>query len=110
MFSRCFCYAETGEKIFGWDWFRDADKMSCKCSRQRYRAERAGRLDVTLHCLPNGNFEALQCDMGICWCADEQNGFVKPDTFAVPESLWTFLPCCKFLTISFSLMKTSNNV
>lgn len=83
--------------------------MTCKCSRQRYRAERVGRLDVTLHCLPNGNFEALQCDMGICWCADEQNGFVKPDTFAVPESLWTFLPCCKRRNyVTLLLMKTSN--
>lgn len=93
---RCFCYAASGEKIFGWEWWKDADNMTCKCSRQRYTAERSGRLDVTLHCLPNGNFEALQCDMGICWCADEQSGFIQPDTVAVPDNLWTFLPCCKF--------------
>lgn len=93
---RCFCYSEKGDKIFGWEWWKDADNMTCKCSRQRYRAERSGRLDVTLHCLPNGNFEALQCDMGICWCADEQSGFIQPGTVAVPDNLWTFLPCCKF--------------
>lgn len=92
---RCFCFAETGERIFGWEWWRDADDMTCACSRQRFKAEASGRLDVTLHCLPNGNFESLQCDMGICWCAEELTGQILPKTFAVPESLWTYLPCCK---------------
>ncbi|KAG5681650.1 hypothetical protein PVAND_011065 [Polypedilum vanderplanki] len=91
--GRCFCYAETGEKLFGWDWWRNAINMTCACSRQRFRAETTGRLDVTLHCLPNGNFERLQCDMGICWCADEQFGHIEKGTIAVPESLWTYLPC-----------------
>jgi hypothetical protein len=94
--TRCFCYAETGEKIFGWDWWANADNMTCACSRQRHKAELSGRLDVTLHCLPNGNFERLQCDMGICWCADELYGEIEKDTVAVPESLWTYLPCCEF--------------
>lgn len=93
---RCFCYAETGEKIFGWEWWRKSDEMTCACSRQRFKAEASGRLDCTLHCLPNGNFESLQCDMGICWCADEREGHIMEKTFAVPESLWTYLPCCKF--------------
>lgn len=95
MTFRCFCFAETGEEIFGWDWWRTADDMTCACSRQRHKAEAAGRLDVTLHCLPNGNFEPLQCDMGICWCADEMDGHIVEKTFAVPDSLWTYLPCCK---------------
>lgn len=69
--------------------------MSCACSRQRFYAEMNGRIDVTLHCQDNGNFERLQCDSGVCWCADEMTGFIEQDTFAVPESLWTFLPCCK---------------
>jgi hypothetical protein len=69
--------------------------MTCACSRQRFKAEASGRLDVTLHCLPNGNFEPLQCDMGICWCADEYDGHILKGTVAVPESLWTYLPCCK---------------
>lgn len=93
---RCFCFAATGERLFGWDWWRNADEMTCACSRQRHKAEVAGRLDVTLHCLPNGNFEALQCDMGICWCADEYDGHIAKDTFAVPEALWTYLACCKY--------------
>ncbi|CAG9804770.1 unnamed protein product [Chironomus riparius] len=91
--GRCFCYSETGEKIFGWDWWKDSDKMSCACSRQRFYAEMNGRIDVTLHCLDNGNYERLQCDSGICWCADEITGYIEIETVAVPDSLWTFLPC-----------------
>lgn len=96
-FLRCFCYAETGERIFGWSWWRDADKMTCACSRKRFKEEKSGRFDVTLHCLENGNFERLQCDSGICWCSDEMYGYIEEGTFAVPESLWTFLPCCKHI-------------
>lgn len=69
--------------------------MTCACSRQRFKAEASGRRDVTLHCMPNGNFERLQCDMGICWCATEQQGHIEMGTVAVPESLWTYLPCCE---------------
>lgn len=93
--GRCFCVGETGERIFGWDWWRNADDMTCSCSRQRHRAEMSGRLDVTLHCLPNGGFEELQCDMEICWCADENDGHILKGTMAVPKALWTYLPCCE---------------
>lgn len=93
--GRCFCVGETGERIFGWDWWRNADDMTCSCSRQRHRAEMSGRLDVTLHCLPNGGFEELQCDMEICWCADESDGHILKGTMAVPKALWTYLPCCE---------------
>lgn len=66
-----------------------------ECSRRRAAAEANGRIDSTLHCLPNGNFEELQCDSGICWCADERTGRVMNGSRAVPEHLWTTLPCCK---------------
>lgn len=78
--------------------------MPCACSRQRHKAELAGRLDVTLHCLPNGDYEELQCDMGICWCAEEKDGHIQKGTVAVPESLWTYLPCCElFVQVSFDV-------
>lgn len=105
MTFRCFCFGEAGERIYGWNWWRVADEMTCACSRQRHKAEAAGRLDVTLHCLPSGNFEPLQCDMGICWCADESDGQIMEKTFAVPESLWTYLPCCKTWTMTQALAK-----
>lgn len=27
--GRCFCYSEDGRRIFGWDWYKDASKMTC---------------------------------------------------------------------------------
>lgn len=100
-YLRCFCYAEGGERIHGWAWWNQADNMKCACSRQRFEAEKSGRLDVTLHCEPNGDYEELQCEMGICWCADKVDGHIKKDTFAVPDSLWTYLPCCRLMTFEF---------
>lgn len=78
--------------------------MTCACSRQRFKAEKSGRFDVTLHCKPNGNFERLQCDMGVCWCAEEMYGEIEKNTFAVPQNLWTYLPCCKFTNVYFYLI------
>lgn len=28
-FFRCFCYSENGERIYGMDWWRDAENMTC---------------------------------------------------------------------------------
>lgn len=86
--------------------------MSCACSRQRHKAELKGNLDVTLRCLPNGNYEELQCTNGICWCADEIDGHILKKTFAVPEALWTYLPCCRYDLIimqSFNLPFLDNS-
>lgn len=69
--------------------------MTCPCSRQRFEETAKGRTDVTLHCKSNGDFEALQCDSGVCWCADETTGNLVDGTLAVPDDLWTLLPCCK---------------
>lgn len=52
--------------------------------------------DVTLHCQSNGNYEKLQCQSGICWCAVPETGDIILGTRAVPETMWTFLPCCKY--------------
>lgn len=79
-------------KFFEWFSF---NSFLAECSRRRAAAEAEGRIDSTLHCLPNGNFEELQCDSGICWCADERTGRVMNGSRAVPEHLWTALPCCK---------------
>ncbi|KAG4070333.1 hypothetical protein HA402_006475 [Bradysia odoriphaga] len=92
--GRCFCHNEQGERIFGFDWWKNAENMTCACSRHRARLEAAGRLDVTLHCARNGNYEPLQCDSGVCWCADPKTGVIVPGTGrAVPQGLWKLLPC-----------------
>lgn len=91
--GRCFCYSAEGKRIFGFSWRNQAQNMTCACSRRRADLEAEGRIDVTLHCTPDGNYEELQCDRGVCWCAEPQTGTQQPGTRAVPEDLWTLLPC-----------------
>lgn len=97
--GRCFCYSMNGQRIFGWDWWQNVDdpnEMTCECSRRRYALETLDRrVNVTLHCKSNGDFEELQCDSGLCWCADEKSGRLAEETIAVPQDLWTMLPCCE---------------
>jgi hypothetical protein len=38
----------------------------------------------------------VQCETGVCWCADPKTGGIQDETMAVPESLWTYLPCCEY--------------
>lgn len=99
--GRCFCYDEQGERIFGMQFRKDANDMICECSRLVNRLEEEGR-SHTIHCLENGNFDELQCDGGICWCADEKTGHIQLNTIAVQESLWTMLPCCKLLELCYN--------
>lgn len=74
----------------------DPNEMTCECSRRRYALETLDRrVNVTLHCKSNGDFEELQCDSGLCWCADEKSGRLAEETIAVPQDLWTMLPCCE---------------
>lgn len=94
MSGRCFCYSSTGNRIFGWDWRGKAKDMTCACSRRRADLEATGRNDVTLHCTSNGNFEPLQCDGGVCWCADAKSGERWPRVPIVLPAMWKKLPCC----------------
>lgn len=71
--------------------------MSCACSRRRAKLEAAGRIDVTFHCAANGDYEEMQCDSGICWCAEPTTGTIQAGTIAVPQPLWDMLPCCEYL-------------
>lgn len=50
-----------------------------------------GRLDVSLHCDERGSFEPLQCDLGRCWCVEEDSGI--PRTRPIIENLAYLLPC-----------------
>lgn len=93
--GRCFCSSEDGEKIFGWEWWKNAAKMTCACSRWRHKLEQSGRVDAFMHCEANGNYESLQCTTKVCWCADPETGRLQNGTTIVPASWWTRLPCCK---------------
>lgn len=52
------------------------------------------RGDVSLHCTYQGNFEELQCDDGVCWCAHELTG--EPFSVVVPDIMLKALPCCGY--------------
>lgn len=93
--GRCFCSTDIGDKIFGWDWWRNADKMTCACSRWRHKLEEDGYSGAFLHCSQNGNYEELQCTTSVCWCAEPMTGEVKLGTRIVPRQWWKSLPCCK---------------
>lgn len=49
---------------------------------------------VTLHCTTLGDYEPLQCDDGLCWCAEPKTG--QPTVTPVPDVDMTRLPCCKY--------------
>uniref|UniRef100_A0A336MXI8 CSON006425 protein n=1 Tax=Culicoides sonorensis TaxID=179676 RepID=A0A336MXI8_CULSO len=91
--GRCFCSTDEGVKIFGWDWWRNADEMTCACSRWRHKLEEDGYSGAFLHCEQNGNYEELQCTTKFCWCADPKTGALKTGTRIVPKALWKHLPC-----------------
>lgn len=71
--------------------------MTCSCSRLKYKLNFEGHYDNTLHCDQKGNFEPLQCNNGICWCANTKTGQLIKGTRAVPSTMWKLLPCCKFI-------------
>ncbi|XP_026316883.1 uncharacterized protein LOC113227985 [Hyposmocoma kahamanoa] len=113
--GRCFCSDERGNRIFGQMWRDEADEMTCACSRRRSQLEAEGRVDVSLHCTPNGSYEPLQCDDGLCWCAEPKTG--QPTIIPVPEQDMNLLPCfraaevgeqylrqCESLTIAFGMI------
>ncbi|XP_045766222.1 uncharacterized protein LOC123867941 [Maniola jurtina] len=89
--GRCFCSDENGQRIFGQMWRREANEMSCACSRKRHELETKHGKITTLHCTPNGDYEQLQCDEGMCWCAQTKTG--QPITPPVQEVDMRRLPC-----------------
>ncbi|KAJ8713368.1 hypothetical protein PYW07_013738 [Mythimna separata] len=88
--GRCFCSDEKGRRIFGQMWRDQAEDMTCACSRRRAELEAEDRV-VTLHCTANGDYEPLQCDDGMCWCAQPRTG--QPTVGPIPEEDITLLPC-----------------
>ncbi|CAH4028797.1 uncharacterized protein LOC123710458 [Pieris brassicae] len=88
--GRCFCADKKGRRIFGQMWRSEASEMSCACSRARRNLEEEGNV-VTFHCTSTGDYEPLQCNNGMCWCAEPKTG--QPTVTPVPEKDMTMLPC-----------------
>jgi len=73
------------------------------CSRRVQELQDQGRKDVTLHCTEQGNYEELQCDDGVCWCAEEKTGTAI--SRILPENMMQMLPCCEFCQFYLTLKK-----
>ncbi|XP_067004429.2 uncharacterized protein [Anabrus simplex] len=91
--DRCFCTPpDSSTRIFGFQWFENSENMTCACSRYVWELKKnSGRKDITIHCTEGGDFDELQCDNHICWCADPRTG--NPQTRVVPETMMKLLPC-----------------
>ncbi|XP_059054076.1 uncharacterized protein LOC131848286 [Achroia grisella] len=106
--GRCFCSDENGKRLFGQMWRDEASEMTCACSRRRAELEATESRSVTLHCTPNGDYEPLQCDNGICWCAVPKTG--QPTVTPVPEKDMTRLPCYSTGAIGESYLRRCESV
>ncbi|XP_046436844.1 uncharacterized protein LOC124188330 [Daphnia pulex] len=108
---RCFCYSKEGKRIFGSDWNtkEKRDKMKCQCARlvdnltKNQEKDGYKNNDLTYHCSSNGNFEPLQCNRGMCYCANTQTG--QPVSFVVNAQMWKTLPCYNATTMGFDYLK-----
>lgn len=72
--------------------------MFTACSRRRAELTASGGRVVSLHCAKNGDYEPLQCDDGMCWCAEPSTG--QPTVTPVLEADMKLLPCCKYTQYS----------
>ncbi|CAB3388066.1 Hypothetical predicted protein [Cloeon dipterum] len=101
--GRCYCYSEDGRRIFGQQWWSKAENMTCGCSRKIEALKQQGRVDVTIHCTEDGNFDTLQCDSGVCWCADNITGQTLGEV--VPEPMMQMLPCYNATAVGDSYLR-----
>ncbi|XP_045126408.1 uncharacterized protein LOC123513343 [Portunus trituberculatus] len=92
--ERYVCVDPAGNTIFGkiFPWQEElVANMNCKCARQVWERQQAGESSITLHCMENGNYEALQCEDGWCYCVHPESG--DPYGTMIPEEVMHLLPC-----------------
>ncbi|KAM3966118.1 uncharacterized protein ACR2FA_012417 [Aphomia sociella] len=106
--GRCFCTDENGNRIFGQMWRSEASEMACACSRRRAELEATERRGITLHCTTNGDYEPLQCDNGMCWCAVPKTG--QPTVTPVPEKDMAQLPCYSAAVIGEQYLRRCESI
>ncbi|KAK3877004.1 hypothetical protein Pcinc_018257 [Petrolisthes cinctipes] len=88
--STCYCVNPEGRRLFGESLIADQDKMDCRCAVYWDEIETKG-FSQGLRCLPNGNFDSLNCQDNICFCFDEDTNTIPYGPFPL-NSLLT-LPC-----------------
>ncbi|XP_022235272.1 thyroglobulin-like [Limulus polyphemus] len=76
--SKCLCFDENGNRIFGLAERALAENMTCECSREMWKRKNDEGLEWMTspheHCDSMGNYDELQCKDEICYCADPITG------------------------------------
>ncbi|XP_042886702.1 uncharacterized protein LOC122262672 isoform X2 [Penaeus japonicus] len=88
--STCYCVNKDGERLFGEAPVSEKDNVDCACSTYWEETESRG-LNTGLRCLPNGNFDELQCADKMCFCFDFTSGTISFGPF--PDFMMEDLPC-----------------
>ncbi|KAK2705799.1 uncharacterized protein LOC136030050 [Artemia franciscana] len=71
----CYCVGPENNRLTGEVAPADPSslEMDCECARDYAKAEAAGLLDVGFQrCLPNGNYDPLQCIGDLCFCINPE--------------------------------------
>ncbi|XP_063919578.1 uncharacterized protein LOC135134721 [Zophobas morio] len=111
--GRCFCFDEDGNRLFGQQWWAQAENMTCACSRRKAEMLVEDSENYvffnSLHCNSMGNYEPLQCDVVSeqCWCADEQTGDLTSPV--VPQVAVSKLPCYNSLEVGTQYLRQCEN-
>ncbi|XP_056640131.1 uncharacterized protein LOC130447368 isoform X1 [Diorhabda sublineata] len=101
--GKCICFDKFGTRLFGDTFYSKSKDMTCACSRRKAELMADGRSFVAFHCNDLGNFEKLQCDSGVCWCAEEKTG--EPTSIIVPEKAMFKLPCYDVTTVGSQYLR-----
>lgn len=89
--STCYCVNLEGERLFGEGPFTQQEEMNCICSRYWEDTLDKG-LDLGMRCLPNGNFDPLQCiDQQYCFCYNDTTDDVTYGPVSI--DMIKFMPC-----------------
>ncbi|XP_071040481.1 equistatin isoform X2 [Parasteatoda tepidariorum] len=68
----CYCVNKNGKRIFGTDVASKKELMNCKCSRDYDKFPRKVPDGNFLRCLPNGNYDPIQCSDESCYCMGDE--------------------------------------
>ncbi|XP_076324549.1 uncharacterized protein LOC143232696 isoform X2 [Tachypleus tridentatus] len=94
--SKCLCFNEIGDRIFGVEEEALAENMTCECSREMWKKKENEGLEWMTypheHCDSMGNYDELQCNDEICYCADPITG--DPVGEATHIAGFHLLSCC----------------
>ncbi|XP_050738231.1 uncharacterized protein LOC127009320 isoform X2 [Eriocheir sinensis] len=98
--STCYCVNKEGKRLYGEGLFTQDAEMNCKCSRYWEETLNKG-LNIGMRCLPNGNFDSLQCLGEICICYNDTTDAVTYGPVSI--LMIDFMPCynSKIHTLSY---------